>query len=216
MSSQSEPGDHQLSFKFVLVGDSAVGKTAICKMFCENKFSENHPQTVGLEFGTRIVEVDNVRIKLQIWDTAGQERFHSITRAYFRSSAAVFLVYDVSNRDSFSRIGHWVEDAVKLSPPTSIKVLIGNKTDLVNTRAVSSAEAKDFADQHGLKFFETSALSGERIDDAFIETAHSVHKLILDGKIELNNPTSGARAPLSSNQNLSLNTNTGAKVGGCC
>ena len=216
VNNQTEPGDHQLSFKFVLVGDSAVGKTAICKMFCEKKYAENHPQTVGLEFGTRIIEVDAIRIKLQIWDTAGQERFHSITRAYFRSSAAVFLVYDVTNRDSFSRIGQWVEDAMKLSPPTSIKVLIGNKTDLESNRAVSTAEAKDFADQHGLKFFETSAKSGEKIDDSFIETAHSVHSLILDGKIELNNPSSGARAPLSSSQSLNLTNNIENKKSSCC
>lgn len=213
-SEMGEPGDHQLSFKFVLVGDSAVGKTAMCKMFCDKTFNENQPQTVGLEFGTRIVEVEATRIKLQIWDTAGQERFHSITRAYFRSSAAVFLVYDVTNRESFSHLGTWVEDAMQLSPATAVKVLIGNKTDLSSSRTVSTAEAQDFADQHGLKFFETSALSGGRIDDAFIETAHEVYAKILDGKIELNNPTSGARAPLSAEPQTirPSNDNSG---GGC-
>ena len=213
---QNEPGDHQLSFKFVLVGDSAVGKTAMCKMFCENKFNPSQPQTIGLEFGTRIVEVQGVRIKLQIWDTAGQERFHSITRAYFRSSAAVFLVYDVTNRESFGRLGQWVEDAMQLSPATSIKVLVGNKTDLANNRAVSTAEAKDFAVQHGLKFFETSALSGDKIDDAFIETAHAVYAQILEGKIELNNPSSGARAPASSGEPLPISQPSNASQGCGC
>ena len=213
---QNEPGDHQLSFKFVLVGDSAVGKTAMCKMFCENKFNPSQPQTIGLEFGTRIVEVQGVRIKLQIWDTAGQERFHSITRAYFRSSAAVFLVYDVTNRESFGRLGQWVEDAMQLSPATSIKVLVGNKTDLANNRAVSTAEAKDFATQHGLKFFETSALSGDKIDDAFIETAHAVYAQILEGNIELNNPTSGARAPASSGEPLPISQPSNVSQGCGC
>ncbi|OHT06956.1 Ras family protein [Tritrichomonas foetus] len=196
-SEQGEPSDHQLSFKFVLVGDSAVGKTAMCKQFCDHSFNANQPQTVGLEFGTRIVEVESFRIKLQIWDTAGQERFHSITRAYFRSSAAVFLVFDVTNRESFNHLGTWVEDATQLSPKTAIKVLVGNKTDLDAQRQVSTAEAKDFADQHGLTLFETSALSGDRIDDTFIETAHAVLDKINSGEIELNNPVSGARAPLS-------------------
>ena len=211
----AEPGDHQFSFKFVLVGDSAVGKTAMCKQFCEHTFNPNQAQTVGLEFGTRIVEVGSTRIKLQIWDTAGQERFHSITRAYFRASAAVFLVYDVTARDSFAHLASWVEDAMQLAPPTSVKVLIGNKTDLVDNRTVSTAEAQDFAEQQGLIFFETSALSGERIDDAFIETAHAVFKKISEGKIELNNPTSGARAPLSSelHPTATQNNNNG---GGCC
>lgn len=192
-----EPSDHQLSFKFVLVGESAVGKTALCKQFCEHTFNENQQTTVGLDFGTRIVEVEKTRVKLQIWDTAGQERFHSVTRAYFRSSAAVFFVYDVTKRESFAKLGSWVEDANQLSPATAVKVMIGNKTDLASERAVSTAEAQDFADQHDLKFFETSALSGDRIEDAFIETAHGVYAKILDGKIELNNPASGARAPLS-------------------
>lgn len=211
---QTEPGDHQLSLKFVLVGDSAVGKTAICKMFCEKKFNENQPQTIGLEFGTRIVQVENIRIKLQIWDTAGQERFHSITRAYFRSSAAVFLIYDVTNRDSFSHLGQWVEEAMQLSPATSIKVLVGNKTDLAQNRAVSTAEAQDFANQHGLKFFETSALSGDFVDDTFIKTANDVYTQIREGRIELNNPQSGARAPLSGDKPLPIGPNN-AQADGC-
>lgn len=194
---ESEPGDHQLSFKFVLVGESAVGKTAICKQFCEHTFNENQPTTVGLEFGTRIVEDRNTRIKLQIWDTAGQERFHSITRAYFRSSAAVFFVFDVTNRESFSKLATWVEEAEQLAPPTAVKVIIGNKTDLADQRAVSTPEAQDFAQQHGLTLFETSALSGDKIEDAFIQTAHDVQSKVLDGKIELNNPSSGARAPIA-------------------
>ena len=210
----AEPSDHQYSFKFVLVGDSAVGKTAICKRFCENTFNSNQPQTVGLEFGNRIVEVQGSRIKLQIWDTAGQERFHSITRAYFRSSAAVFLIFDITNRESFNHLGTWVEDANQLSPKTAITVLVGNKTDLDSQRAVSTAEAKDFADQHGLTLFETSALSNDRIDDAFIQTAQSVLEKINIGEIELNNPSSGARAPLSV-QPQAVEQNTEQR-NGCC
>jgi GTPase SAR1 family protein len=86
---------------------------------------------------------------------------------------------------------------MQLSPPTAVKVLIGNKTDLAAQRTVSTAEAQDFADQNGLRFFETSALSGDRLEDAFLQTAQEVHAKILAGKIELNNPSSGARAPLT-------------------
>ena len=210
----AEPSDHQFSFKFVIVGDSAVGKTAMCKKFCENTFNENQAQTVGLEFGTRIVEIESSRIKLQIWDTAGQERFHSITKAYFRSSAAVFLVFDVTNRESFNHISTWTEDAEQISPQTAVKVLVGNKTDLADKRAVSTAEAKDFAEQHGLDFFETSALSGDRIDDTFIQTAHAVLQKIQHGEIELNNPKSGARAPLSVQPQKAQPAQEGG--GSCC
>jgi len=128
--------------------------------------------------------------------TLPQERFHSITRAYIRSSAAVFLVFDITRRDSFSKLSVWVEDANQLSPATAVNVLIGNKTDQAGERAVSTDEARDFADQHGLNFLETSALSGDRIEDAFMDTARAVHAKVLDGRIELNNPASGARAPL--------------------
>ncbi|KAK8893991.1 hypothetical protein M9Y10_022421 [Tritrichomonas musculus] len=192
--------ENQISFKFVLIGDSAVGKTAMCKKFCENTFDDHQPQTVALEFGTRSIEIEGQRIKLQIWDTAGQERFHSITRAYFRSSTAIFLIYDVTNRDSFAHLSGWIEDAQRLSPANSIKVLVGNKTDLVNgssennnetqksKRAVLTEEANDFAQQNGLKFFETSALSGDRINDTFIETAHDVYRKMVEGKIDLRQP----------------------------
>jgi small GTP-binding protein len=212
---REDGADFQLSFKFVLVGESGVGKTAMCKQFCEHTFVENPTPTVGLEFGTRIVTVDNTRIKLQIWDTAGQERFHSITRSYFRASAGVIFVYDVMKRESFGKISGWVENANQLAPSTAIKVLVGNRTDLPEPKGVSTAEAQDFAEQHQLKFFETSALSGDRLEDTFLQTARDVHANILAGKIELNNPSSGARAPLSASPQA-LTPQPQASRGGCC
>jgi small GTP-binding protein len=191
------PSETQLAFKFVLVGESVVGKTAICKQFCEHKFVESPPTTIGLEFGTRTIEVEGTRIKLQIWDTAGQERFHSITRSYFRASAAVIFVYDVTRRESFGKLGVWVETASQLAPITAIKVLIGNKTDLAAQRTVSTAEAEDFAEQNQLKFFETSALSGDRIDDAFLETAHAVYAKVVAGKMALSSEMRDSRPPLA-------------------
>jgi small GTP-binding protein len=206
--------DPQLAFKFVLVGESGVGKTAMCKQFCEHVFVPNPQPTLGLEFGTRVIDIEGVPIKLQIWDTAGQERFHSITRSYFRASAAVLCVYDVTKRESFGKLGLWVDTASQLAPSTAIKVLIGNKTDLGAQRTVSSAEAQDFAEQHSLNFFETSALSGERIEDAFLQTAHAVHAKLLAGKVELNHPSSGPRTPLPIpvHQGDAQSPN----VGGCC
>ena len=167
---------NSLCFKFVLVGDSAVGKTSISNMFCINTFDKNQPQTIGLDFGVKNITIETQSIKIQVWDTAGQEKYHSITKAYFRGSAAVFLVFDVTNRESFSHISTWTNDATCLSPPTAVKVLIGNKTDLEANRAVTSAEASDYAEQNGLLYFETSALSGERINDSFIETAHKIYE----------------------------------------
>ena len=184
MDSQKPP----LSFKFILIGDSSVGKTSLCKMFCEKSFDERQQQTVALEFGTKTTEIEGTKIKLQIWDTAGQERFHSITRAYFRGSTAVFLVFDIASRASFTHLSQWVDDAQKLAPAQSVKVLVGNKSDLSDKREVSTAEAQDFAETHSLSFFETSALSGDRVDDTFMETAHAVYEKMVAGKIDVTPP----------------------------
>lgn len=176
-----EDFDH--TFKFVLVGDSNVGKTSLCKMFCEHTFEENTVQTVGLEFGSKAIDLSGAKIKIQLWDTAGQERFHSITRAYFRSSSAVFMVFDVTARESFQHLSVWADDAIHLSPPQSVKVLIGNKTDLTSQRAVSTEEAEEWAKQQEFAYYETSALSGDRVDDTFMKTAQKVFEMIQDGKM---------------------------------
>jgi GTPase SAR1 family protein len=96
-----------------------------------------------------------------------------------------------------------------------VRVLVGNKTDLADARAVSQAEAQDFAAQHQLSFFETSALSGDRLDDAFLETAHEIYAKVQEGRIELNNPLSGARAPLSAAPQMLAPQGQGAR-GPCC
>jgi small GTP-binding protein len=175
----------ETTFKFILVGDSSVGKTAICKRFCQGQFDQDEPQTVAVEFDSKVVQVGDTKVKLNIWDTAGQEKFRSMTRAYFRSSAGVFLVFDVTNRTSFTNIDVWLKDAQKLTLPSSVKVLIGNKTDLGDARSVSRTEAEAYAEKNGLTFFETSALSGDRIEESFMDAAEKVQKLVASGTIQV-------------------------------
>ena len=173
-----------LIFKFILIGDSGVGKTSMSKMFCERVFDENQTQTIALEFCSRTIDISGRPIKIQLWDTAGQERFHSITRAYFRNSAAVFCVYDVSNRDSFAGLQKWIEDTINQAPASAIRVIVGNKTDIMH-RSVSEGEAEDYAKKNGFMYFETSALSGHRIEDTFITVAQLAFEKIHEGKIDL-------------------------------
>jgi small GTP-binding protein len=173
----------EATFKFILVGDASVGKTAICKRFCQGQFDPDEPQTIAVEFGSKVVRVGDRKVKLNIWDTAGQEKFRSMTRAYFRSSSAAFLVFDVANRASFASADLWLKDAQKLTPSNSVKILVGNKADLAAARAVSRQEAEAFAEKNGLAYFETSALSGERIEDAFMNAAEQVCKLAAAGVI---------------------------------
>lgn len=190
---QEEP---QACLKFVLVGDSTVGKTSLCKQFCDHTFDPRQTQTIGLEFGRRVVDIDGSSVKLQVWDTAGQERFRSVTHAYFRSSAAVLFVFDISNRNSFTSIGSWIADSDQLSPPTATKVLVANKIDLQSQRQVSSHEATEFASHYGLKLFESSALTGERVEDVFLQTAEEAYRKSREGRFETRRAMSLDKKPV--------------------
>ena len=140
------------SFKFILVGDTAVGKTSIIGRFVENRFDPNHEYTVGIEFACRNVILNNKVIKLQIWDTAGQEEFKAITRSYYRSSAAALVVFDITRKESFRNVARWVEDVKNNSNKDVILVLIGNKCDLVQERMVSKEEAFKLARDYDMLY----------------------------------------------------------------
>lgn len=108
------------------------------------------PHTIGVEFGTRIIEVCNQKIKLQIWDTAGQERFRAVTRSYYRGAAGALMVYDITRRSTYNHLTSWLTDARNLTNPNTVIYLIGNKSDLEAQRDVSYEEAKAFADENGI------------------------------------------------------------------
>ncbi|KAG0327671.1 Ras- protein Rab-4A, partial [Podila humilis] len=109
---------------------------------------ENATHTIGVEFGSRIVTIGKNQVKLQIWDTAGQERFRSVTRSYYRGAAGALLVYDISNRNTFTSIAKWIADARKLAGADIALMLVGNKLDLED-REVTYLEASRFAQENG-------------------------------------------------------------------
>ncbi|KAI6661142.1 Ras-related protein Rab-14 [Oopsacas minuta] len=168
-----------------------VGKSCLLHQFTERKFMSDCPHTIGVEFGTRIIEAGNQKIKLQIWDTAGQERFRAVTRSYYRGAAGALMVYDITRRNTYNHLSSWLTDARNLTNPNTVIFLIGNKTDLEAQREVTYEEAKQFADENGLLFMETSAKSGEKVEDAFVDTARKIHQNILDGSIEPNMADNG-------------------------
>ena len=104
----NNPGKYDYSFKFILVGDTGVGKTSVIGRFVENKFDPNHEYTVGVEFACKDIVVSNKVIRLQIWDTAGQEEFKAMTRSYYRSSAAALVCFDLTRKDTFRNVARWV------------------------------------------------------------------------------------------------------------
>ena len=119
--------EYSHTFKFMILGDSAVGKTSILSRIVENWFAKNYKATLGLDFRTTEITVNDKKIKLQIWDTAGQERFRSITKTLFKTPDGIVLVYDVTNEASFSKINYWIEQIKSNAKKNISLVLLGNK-----------------------------------------------------------------------------------------
>ena len=109
MSSDEESGEEYL-FKIVIIGDSAVGKSNLLSRYARNEFNMHSKATIGVEFQTQVMEIDNKEVKAQIWDTAGQERFRAVTSAYYRGAVGALIVYDISRRSTFESIARWLDE----------------------------------------------------------------------------------------------------------
>lgn len=196
-------------FKYIIIGDTGVGKSCLLLQFTDKRFQPVHDLTIGVEFGARMVNIDGKQIKLQIWDTAGQESFRSITRSYYRGAAGALLVYDITRRETFHHLTSWLEDARRHSNSTMTIMLVGNKSDLDSRRAVSYEEGKKFAEQHDLIFLETSAKSDENVEEAFNNTAKIIHQKIEKGIIDVTNEMNGVKVGNVPTQGTNLVDNKG-------
>uniref|UniRef100_A0A3Q1GM09 RAB4B, member RAS oncogene family n=1 Tax=Acanthochromis polyacanthus TaxID=80966 RepID=A0A3Q1GM09_9TELE len=146
------------------------------------KQDSNH--TIGVEFGSRVVNVGGKTVKLQIWDTAGQERFRSVTRSYYRGAAGALLVYDITSRETYNALTNWLTDARTLASPNIVIILCGNKKDLDADREVTFLEASRFAQENELMFLETSALTGENVEEGFLKCARTILNKIDSGELD--------------------------------
>jgi Ras-related protein Rab-4B len=179
-------------FKFIVIGDTAVGKSCLLHRFIDNKFKKESTHTIGVEFGSKIIEVGGRNVKLQIWDTAGQERFRSVTRSYYRGAAGAILVYDITSRETYNHVSSWLSDARSLANKDIAIILCGNKGDLPN-REVTFLEASRFAQENDLMFLETSAMSGEGVDGVFFQCARSILSKIQLGVLDPESMGSGVQ-----------------------
>ena len=162
--------------KIALLGDSTVGKTSICLTYKGIEFKENTLFTIGTDKFDKIIKIENGKeIKLVIWDTAGQERFRSIALSAIKSVNGIILVADLTKKESFINIKMWLEDIQNNFNNPSL-VLFGNKADLTEKRQVSSEEAKKYAEDNKLVYFETSAKTNQGINEGFAYIANQAYK----------------------------------------
>ncbi|XP_057488277.1 ras-related protein RABA5c-like [Actinidia eriantha] len=167
MSDDEGGGGEEYLFKVVIIGDSAVGKSNLLSRYARNEFNMHSKATIGVEFQTQSMEIDGKEVKAQIWDTAGQERFRAVTSAYYRGAVGALVVYDISRRTTFDSITRWLDELNTHCDTTVARMLVGNKCDLENIRAVSIEEGKSLAEAEGLFFMETSALDSTNVKKAF-------------------------------------------------
>ena len=165
----AEP-DIQFLFKIILVGDSGVGKTNLLTRFVKNEFQTQSKPTIGVDFFSKTLQIEKKWIKAQIWDTAGQERYKAFSSAYFSGSHGAIIAYDVTNLESFNNVKQWVEELKNhLDFSKIVVMLIGNKSDLGDKRAVSEDQGRALAEDLDFFFMETSAMKnpGNVVNKAF-------------------------------------------------
>ncbi|NXB79216.1 RAB17 protein, partial [Donacobius atricapilla] len=163
-------------YKVVLLGSMSVGKSSLAYRYVRNDFRELLP-TVGCSFFTQTLDRDEATVKFEIWDTAGQEKYQSVCHLYYRDAHAALIVYDIANKQTFSRAKLWLEELEKKFLPNEIVIaLVGNKTDLAAEREVTTEEGEEFARTKGLLFMETSAKSNHRVNDVFMSVVQELLK----------------------------------------
>ena len=152
----------------LIIGDATVGKTCILRRFAQDKFTSNYISTVGIDFFTKDVILDDKKIHIKIWDTAGQERYRSLTQGFFRKAEGIIIVYDITNGKSFNNLKFWIESIENNINSQSSKIpaiIVGNKIDILE-RKVDKVSAENFAKDKNYKYFEVSAKSGINIDES--------------------------------------------------
>ena len=200
-------GQFNYLLKYIIIGDEAVGKSNLLLRYAQNQFKSEYKVTVGVEFGARNITINNTIYRVQIWDTAGQERFRSITRAYYKNSICSLILYDISNRESFYNVQKWVEDCKAQAFPGMIFVLIGNKRDKNEEREVQFNEGENLAKENGMMFYETSALTGEGIEELFNETTAIIADRISQNEYDLSSDACGIKIGINLNAKTSTNIN---------
>uniref|UniRef100_A0A672JKJ8 RAB6A, member RAS oncogene family n=1 Tax=Salarias fasciatus TaxID=181472 RepID=A0A672JKJ8_SALFA len=171
MSAAGDFGNPLRKFKLVFLGEQSVGKTSLITRFMYDSFDNTYQATIGIDFLSKTMYLEDRTIRLQLWDTAGQERFRSLIPSYIRDSAAAVVVYDITNVNSFQQTTKWIDDVRTERGSDVIIMLVGNKTDLADKRQVSIEEGERKAKELNVMFIETSAKAGYNVKQLFRRVA---------------------------------------------
>ncbi|KAH8894763.1 ras-domain-containing protein [Thozetella sp. PMI_491] len=220
------------SVKLVLLGEAAVGKSSLVLRFVNDDFQENKEPTIGAAFLTQKCNLPTRTIKFEIWDTAGQERFASLAPMYYRNAQAALVVYDLTKPTSLIKAKHWVAELQRQASPGIVIALVGNKLDLTNdsadggdsaggdgagdARKVSTEEAKAYADEEGLLFFETSAKTGHNVTEVFTAIANAIPETSLKSTRGAAGGAAAGRGTEEQRVNLNGPRDPNAKEGCAC
>uniref|UniRef100_A0A3Q3MTF6 RAB41, member RAS oncogene family n=1 Tax=Mastacembelus armatus TaxID=205130 RepID=A0A3Q3MTF6_9TELE len=167
-----EFGNPLRKFKLVFLGEQSVGKTSLITRFMYDSFDNTYQATIGIDFLSKTMYLEDRTIRLQLWDTAGQERFRSLIPSYIRDSAAAVVVYDIANLNSFQQTSKWIDDVRTERGSDVIIMLVGNKTDLADkSRQITTEEGEQRAKELNVMFIETSAKTGYNVKQLFRRVA---------------------------------------------
>ena len=186
--------------KFIIIGDSGVGKSNILLRYTRDKFNEEFQSTIGVEFGVKNLQIEDKIYRVQIWDTAGQEAFQAITRTYYKGAIGALLVYDITRHETFEHIDRWLNE-IKVNGSKDICcILIGNKKDLEEQRQVKYEEGEKLAKNNNLLFLETSAKSAENVQEAFMQTAEKILEQITKTGVDPTAPSKNVKISIDEDE----------------
>ncbi|CAF3521665.1 unnamed protein product [Rotaria sp. Silwood1] len=199
------------TFKILILGDSGVGKSSLMARYVHGIFHSEYTATIGVDFQIAIINIGEYKCRLQIWDTAGQERFRSITSSYYRGADGIIIVYDVTDSKSFTNLKDRFADVQNLCETNIPKILVGNKDDRNNNvkKVVLTSDARQYAEQNNLLFFEISVKENRNITEVFDEIA----KLALQRRLKQSESTQFSTVDLRIQEKQIIDNDTKKK---CC
>jgi len=169
-------------YKIIVIGDPMVGKTSLLMKFATSHFDERYIQTIGANITTKNILINGCIISMMVWDIAGQEEFSEMRFSYFEGANGIIIVYDITRRETLDNVDNWYRQCLKHNIGHQPTILVGNKNDKKSERKVEKQEGLELAKKMRCPFFETSALTGDCVENMFIKSASEVHKLHWEGR----------------------------------